>query len=400
MKTLVELFDSEPIENILAIRVFRPENAVFVCDKKLTPRKKRVIQNMLTSWEMRTKLFFYPADTASLADITQTLQKITRDFDDCVFDFNGGKDLVLCAAGIFCEKNNIPGFFIDMPSIKFYNVFGCEELREKFILPRFRVKDILASAGAKIEGYGRYRPDKRDFETCDDIMRVWDIVWSDISAWAEQVNWFQQTLKNTAAKDGEAYLSVKVPAETQSNGNRTRANASILHRLNAAGIITRLDIGKDEISLTFKNAALKNCLMSHGIWLELYGFLTAYRLNWFNDVKTSVIIGWSDRDKAPTETRNEIDLLMVKGITPVFVSCKMGMPNALALNEIKLLSLRFGGELAKAVVLTAANVKEGNPVLYNRAKELDISLIDFCDIRDNLVAERLKKIALGEGENN
>ena len=58
MKTLVELFDSEPIENILAIRVFRPENAVFVCDEKISARKKRVIQSLLTGWEMRTKLFF------------------------------------------------------------------------------------------------------------------------------------------------------------------------------------------------------------------------------------------------------------------------------------------------------------------------------------------------------
>lgn len=396
METLVELFDAEPIENILATRVFAPKTTVFLCDEKTPRRKRRVIQTMLDNWGMKTQAEFYEVDANRFDSILKVMGRILEKYPRCVFDFNGGRDLMLLAAGIFCKEHGVPGFFIDMATLHFYDVFGCARLKEKFILPRFRVKDILAGAGARIEGYGHYRPEKTDKETAGDILKVWDVLWSDQAAFAKQVGWFQQVLKNSG-EEKTGGLFVKAPVRLRVNDRmEVAARPKVLQGLREAGILTQLECRGGQAEMTFKNEALRSCLTSHGIWLELYGFLTAYRTAWFNDVKTSVLIGWTEASDMPRdETRNEIDILLVKGVTPVFISCKMGQPTPLALSEIRLLSGRFGGELAKTVLLTASDVYGQNRALYNRARELGVAVIDKNDIEENTVALRLQQTASG-----
>lgn len=396
METLVELFDAEPIENILATRVFRPDTTVFLCDEKTPKRKRRVIQTMLNNWEMKTRTEFYEVDANRFESILNAMERILEKHPRCVFDFNGGRDLMLLAAGIFCKEHAVPGFFVDMSTLQFHDVFNCAALKKQFILPRFRVKDILAGAGARIEGYGHYRPEKTDREMADDVLKVWEVLWRDQGAFSGQVGWFQQVLKNNG-EEKAAGLTVKAPLRFRVNDRmEVSARVSALQGLREAGILTQLDCREQYAEMTFKNEALRSCLTSHGIWLELYGFLTAYRTAWFNDVKTSVLVGWTENSEMPRgETRNEIDILLVKGVTPVFVSCKMGQPTPLALSEIRLLSGKFGGELAKTVVLTASDVFHQNPSLYNRARELGVAVIDKNDIEENTVALRLQQAASG-----
>lgn len=396
MNTLVELFDKEPIENILSTRVFRPKTTIFICDSRTPERKRRVVRTMLQNWGMDTEIKFYEVDTDHIEHITHTLERVLQTYPDAVFDFAGGKDLMLVAAGIFCKEHHVPGFFVDMATLHFHDVFDCGDLKKEFILPRFRVKDILAGAGACIEGYGHYRPEKTDVEMADDVLKVWKILYRDQSAFSGQVNWFQQVLK--ANGNPAPSLSVCAPKLIHVNNRmEVKVRPAVLDALEQEGILTRLSYEKKQVSMTFKNAALRNCLTSYGIWLELYGFITAYRTAWFNDVKTSVLIGWTQESEMPRSiTRNEIDIMLVKGVTPVFISCKMGHPTPLALSEIRLLSGRFGGVLAKTVLLTASDVFHQNRAVYNRARELNVAIIDRNDFEENAVARRLQEVAEGK----
>ncbi|MEG2053794.1 MAG: hypothetical protein RR052_02530 [Oscillospiraceae bacterium] len=52
METLVELFDNEPIKNILACRIFKPQTVLFICDDKVSQQKKDVTSRMLENWEL------------------------------------------------------------------------------------------------------------------------------------------------------------------------------------------------------------------------------------------------------------------------------------------------------------------------------------------------------------
>ena len=79
-------------------------------------------------------------------------------------------------------------------------------------------------------------------------------------------------------------------------------------------------------------------------------------------------------------------------MTPVFISCKMGVPTPLALSEIKILSEKFGGERTKTVLLTGADIYNDNRPLAQRARDLGITLLDRGDLAKGDLARRLQRL--------
>ena len=70
--------------------------------------------------------------------------------------------------------------------------------------------------------------------------------------------------------------------------------------------------------------------------------------------------------------------MMTAGVIPYFVSCKTGEIHTEALNELDVLRDRFGGQMAKAAIVSASRA---NTAVRNRAFELDIQVIDLDDLR-------------------
>ena len=133
MNTIVELYDKEPLENVLSACIFQPEMVVYVCDvKDNTLRKERAVYRFFRSRGIRAKARFYYIDTTDLGLILKLLHAIRKDYPDCVFDCTGGKDLVLLAAGIFCMENRVPAYYMDIASRRFINLFGCESMQKQF----------------------------------------------------------------------------------------------------------------------------------------------------------------------------------------------------------------------------------------------------------------------------
>ena len=72
---------------------------------------------------------------------------------------------------------------------------------------------------------------------------------------------------------------------------------------------------------------------------------------------------------------------------PVFISCKSGTPNVVALNEIKTLAKQFGQTNGRPVLVTMADVRGRDEYLTQRAEDMGITIID----RGDLVNDRLNK---------
>ena len=99
-------------------------------------------------------------------------------------------------------------------------------------------------------------------------------------------------------------------------------------------------------------------------------------------MKTSVIVDW-DGQSSRDGVSNEIDVMAVRGIRPTLISCKTCEIRTEALNELAILRDRFGGELSRAIIVSAERART---VTRNRAQELDIEVIDL----DELDAEQLQ----------
>ena len=374
IKTLVELYDKEPMENVLSACIFAPAMVVYICDARdSSMRKETAVERLFKSRQLKSKARFYYIDTSDPAMIRRTFDAVVRDYPGCVFDCTGGKDLVLLEAGLYCREKQIPSYYIDAERQLFVDLGGCAHLREYFRIPQLTAEDIFSIAGARLVGYGHFAVSELDKGLEEDVWKVWPVVCRDPAAWGRQVGFFQ------AASDPgtERQLTVDAPPVIRVNRQATaRCEPRLLHELEEIGVVRNLKITQNRVRFTYKSTTIRKCLQNHGVWLELYGYLCAKKSGCFFDVRTSVVVDWDNARGKDPSTRNEIDIMMVRGITPVFISCKMGVPTPLALSEIKILSEKFGGGRTKTVLLTAADVSEKERPLLQRARDLDIILID------------------------
>ena len=256
-------------------------------------------------------------------------------------------------------------------------------------MPHLRAGDFFSASGAGILGYGHFPLSWMDEEFEQDVLRVWECIMAAPGRWGNVAGFFQAAFRASA----EEQLTYHTRQRLGTGGQSTvRVDLAALRRLRAAGVLTWLECDGDRVAFTIKNGLLKKCLSNHGIWLELYGYLCAKQTGWFDDVRTSLLIDWDGED-ASAGTRNEVDIFLLKGVTPVFISCKMGSPSALALAEIKTISTKFGGSRAKTVLLTASAVKSENHVIAQRARDMNITLIDRGDLGRRDLGAQLVRIA-------
>lgn len=394
IKTLVELYDKEPVDNVLSACIFEPEILVFICDiQDNSLRKETAVYRLLKSKNLKTTPRFYYIDTTNYELIYKTLKAVAKDYPGCVFDFTGGKDLVLLAAGIFCKENRIDGYYIDIATNRFCKVFGCDELAKYYFMPKFCVADVFSLAGATLLGYGHFPLSLIDAEFENDILSIWNTMMKNPDAWGGFVGYLQACSRFVS----DDCLMVNAKHTFKVNEQTTAVcNLPILTKLQELNIVKNLKTNGKFVEFRYKNILLKRSLSNHGIWLELYTYLCAKQSGLFDDVRTSVLVDWDNVENRQDTTKNEVDVLLVKDITPVFISCKMGQPTALALSEIRIISEKFGGAFTKTVLMTASNLKKDNKTLWQRAKDLDILVLDKSDLDKGELAQTLLKIANGE----
>ncbi len=383
MKTLVEFYDLDSLKNIASACCFNPENLVFICERsKVTQLNKKGLGELLAIRNLQCTMYFYEVSRTNIAEITETCKKIATEFEDCVFDFTGGRELMLICAGIYCKENNVPAFYLDLIQGKLIDVIGCGKYKESFELSAFNVAQILKLYGATYERCGHCEKDVPigDFE---EILSIFDVFKENVAKWGYFVKYLQTKKANEdidlrflGAKTGEGI-------------------ARILNKLNNLGVINSLKVSAKGVSFMYKNQTIKQWLKIQGVWLELFTYIAAVKSNYFDDVQMSVVLNWDSETFDESTAKNEIDVILVKGARPIFISCKTGVPDTFALNEIRLLSNKFGGSLAKTVMVTSRNIFKEHYNLYLRAKLLKICVVEIEDLELNKLGLVLKDITTG-----
>ena len=123
-----------------------------------------------------------------------------------------------------------------------------------------------------------------------------------------------------------------------------------------------------------------------GSVLELYVWKACVRSGSYQDARVSVVVDW-DGQNTRDGVSNEIDVVAVRGIMPVFISCKTSEIHTEALNELAILRDRFGGEVARAIIVSA---ERASTVTRNRAAELDIDVIDLNELDPEQLIKRIQ----------
>ncbi len=390
MKTLIELYDERPVENVLATEVFRPERTIFLCPPEQA--QDRGTQNKLRSFMAQrgldTELIFMESSLYYTDKVKKQLLRILEQYDDCVLDTAGGTDAALFAAGAVSAETGLPCFTYSRKRNCFFDIQGAPFAHELPCSVRYSVEDFFLMAGGALR---QGRVDNTVLDAYEDaIDPFFSIFLRYRKEWNRLVTWFQRISQNK--KDEKISLYVSGPYTVKgSYGSRIKANPAFLRSLEDIGFLKSLEIeGEERVSFRFKDQWVRGFLRDVGSVLELYVYFEAMKTGVFQDLISSAVVDWDSGSADDSKVSNEIDLMAVKGIIPLFVSCKVADISTEALNELAVLRDRFGGSMAHAVIVTAEKCRA---ITRHRAQELNIHIIDLDDLTRGRVGERLKAIA-------
>lgn len=383
MKTLIELYDERPIENVLASEVFRPERTVFLCPAEIA--QDRRVQEKLRKYFMHRgldmELVFLESSIYNSGKLLKQLRSVCEKYGDCMMDITGGTDAALFAGGLLCAGRDIPVFTYSRRRNRFFNIHDAAFADELPCTVLHDVEDCILMAG------GAARMGRVDNDILagymDRIDPFFALYLRFRTRWTKIVNYIQ--LASQAGKDS-LYVEA-APVLAGNRGAKVNVPKDCLSELEKIGFLRDARFG-NPVTFSFRDLQVRTWLRDIGSVLELYIYKVCLDTGIFNDVRTSVIVSW-DGDMKQPEVTNEIDVMAMKGVTPVFISCKTCEISTEALNELAILRDRFGGNGAKAAIVTA---KSCRAITRQRAAELDIEVIDLGDLKAGRAGQRLKSL--------
>ena len=175
------------------------------------------------------------------------------------------------------------------------------------------------------------------------------------------------------------------------HGGRVSAPEAALEEMAKIGLIADLTMNPDQgVTFTFADSQVRAWLRDVGSALELYVYKACLDLGVFGDVRTSAVVDWLGEKPGKNSVTNELDVMATYGVNPVFISCKTCDVKTEALNELAILRDRFGGQMARAAIVTA---ERGRSPMRHRAMELGIDVIDLDDLNTmQALQKRLKAL--------
>lgn len=383
MKTNIELYDDRPIENVLGTEMFRPEETVFICPQEVVEDKElhRSMENYFAYRGIPVKLTFVTASLLDTVKVEKTLKRVLESHEDCAIDIAGGSDAALFAAGAI--SGDTPVYTYSRRRNMFFEIKNAPFARGVACTVRLDAESCFLMAG------GTLLPGREDNaklkERLPQIDALFSVYANHRRIWNRQISYYQKL------SSGEDSLKAEGPLTGKADNGRVTVDEGMLRDLEKAGLISQLTVTEESVSFRFPDETVRFWLRDMGSVLELQVYRACLAAGCFDDVILSAVVNWRADEKRRDAVTNEIDVMAVRGVQPVFISCKTCEIKTEALNELAILRDRFGGKGSRAIIATSAPSSKSRNVMRKRAAELDIEVIEWEDLPLENLVERLRR---------
>lgn len=394
--TAVEFYDRTPIENVISSLTTVPDKIIFIGDGKVMKKFDSLYLSFLEQRGLNIEIAYRSIKKNDVNNIVEVLSNIVETEEQCVFDLTGGDDLVLVAMGIVYQKYSDKNIQMQRFNVRNGVVTDCDNDGEILYsgVPEISVEENIHLHG----GVVRYEcdGDNRTFnwdlsdDFISDIEKMWSICRTNPGLWNTQLNILEEF---EFCRTGESSLEVAVNISAVQEhlkyvGIKYVSVKGLLRALEQKNLIYSYTDDGENISFTYKNEQVKKCLIKAGTVLELKVLITANSLinkdgtAYYTDSMNGVCIDWDGNIHKITDdekdTENEIDVVLMKGLIPIFISCKNGHVNDDELYKLETVTNRFGGLYAKKVLIATYLGKKTKSMEYfkQRATDMKINLID------------------------
>ena len=384
--TYVEFFSSEPLNNVCSSLTKKPDKVVFVGGS--TYQMRVFIDRCGELFGDRVRFDCRKVDLYSLSFIVEALSGIVESENECSIDLTGGPDLALVAMGIVAERYREKRIQMHRVNIEDGQVTDCDEdgcalVPEKVTLTADQLIRLHGGSIAK-------DLTKAAWDLNEELLGAAQILWEHV--WPSPTHW------NTLVTLLDRIFMLRDPEQSTDRMTVTPFSAltreeldgldehrdelgDFLESLREEGLVERYSLRPPVFMAEFRDRQIRRVMEKAGTILELKTFIAAKNAAdregnpVYSDCVSGAVIDWAGNDLADhTDPVNEIDVILMRGMQSVFISCKNGSFTAEELFKFKTVTERFGGKYAKKVLVSAYPVN--NDDLRFRAEELGILLLD------------------------
>lgn len=410
--TVIEFFNRTPIKNILSTLTVDFSKIIFVGENKLMRGFKPIYEDFAESRGIKAEICYRGINRNNLFDIVDVLSEIVEQEDECYFDLTGGDDLALVAMGIVFERYRHKNIQMERINLNTLKASDCDNDNKLISVktPEISIEEFISLHGGRVcytddtgtDYIGTYKWSfTKDF--IDDINSLWQICREDPKRWNQEIGVIIKMCE-MAHNENKLDVSVKLSAledYVKVQNSKYVPITELLYKLEKISVISSLKTENNILEFSFKNHQIKKCLTKAGTVLELkvtVAAMTATRKDdshVYNEVMNGVCIDWDGGEQTAADTLNEIDVIMLNGLTPIFVSCKNGHIDDDELYKLESVANRFGGEKVKKVLIATYFGKQGESKRHfiKRAEDMGIEFIEqahsFGEAEFNYIIKQL-----------
>lgn len=411
--TAIEFFDKTPIENIINALTTAPKKIIYIGNGNALDRGVAIYRELLEKRGIKDiELCEKRINRNDVNAIFDTLCQVVENEDELLFDLTGGDDLVLVAMGMVYEK------YLDTKRIQMQRlniesgvVSDCDNDGNLIYLgePTLSVDECVRLHGGVIRyGSGIDQTYKWNMteDFISDIEKTWEICKCDPAWWNKRIDIINALCDAEKNKSLDMVMSAaKMDEYLKKTTVKKQQLSDLLKELSAQKIIRNLCDNERGITFSYKNDQIKKFLSKAGNALEMKVMVTAMQVTeddgnaCYNDAMNGVYIDWDgeihNQSSDKKDTKNEIDVILTSGITPVFISCKNGHVDDEELYKLDVVASRFGGTYVKKVLIATYIDKNPDSLKYftQRAKDMHIDVIyNVHEMSESKLKRRIKNL--------
>ena len=405
--TCIELFDRNFTDNVCSCLAFSPQKVILLGKEKNISKYAKRFEEIFRKRGCKTEFSSVTLERTDMKKILETLTSIVEEniSDNCTFDLTGGDDQYLVAVGIILEryKGRVQAHCINARNGEMIDCDCDGAVIGNYKQPKMTFEENVKLYGGVINETSSSAW-KFTEEFLNDLEEMWKICISDPKKWNIQTAYLNAMSVNENSYSG---LSASARRKTlKAFGTNARIeeefDVEFIKNLHNAGVLSECFCDSDTVRIQYKNEQIKRCLLKAGQVLELKVLAVAKSIeengeNFYNDAQTGIYITWENQTETKSDdVFNEIDVVLMKGMVPVFVSCKNGKFSSNELYKLSTVAEKFGGKYAKKIVVTTC--KECASNMRSRATEHKIGIVLITkEMSEEKIKRKIKSLWSNNG---
>lgn len=373
---LVELFDHHTIEkNVYQTFICDCDEVLFLSLKKITEEERLSLKHFLLDQVSHVKQVHFRQ--ISLDKITDDLNLFLTNYDSVTLDVFGGDSILAIFLYQYGLEKQLPIVAIDIEQGKQFKWKMGKVEKEELVIPDLTIEQLMALRGGKLIKSKQPKYSPKQMITIKKLANY---------AILNPEQWYQITQFFALAKTIDFHAeTVKV---LESNGKRYSYPESMIPLLTEANLIHIDEESSEHIRYTFSSSEAQLLCRTKGHILELYLYLLAIESEYFDECMIGAEIDWNGIFPEIDNVQNEIDVVLRKGQSIIFISCKMTDLSVEAINELEVYANHFAGETCLKLIVCSGKI---NPVYNHRCQEYGVLVIKQDQI-SNLIPMLQKHI--------